>query len=225
MPGNVGDNSWNDIVRTGDNVILFSDGNPNTGNLVLAPWVSQSTTRGIRIEGSTGRVGIGTASPGYLLDLPNVGSVDGQGRANAWTTYSDKRIKSDFKSIDGISSIMQLKPISYYHHDSETTEKGIVIKETGARSFGFLAQELYKILPEMVHKPVDESKDLWSVDYDRLIPILTKAIQEQQQQIEDLKQDNKQLKVALENKANSNDFEKLKAEIQYLKDALLKAAK
>jgi cell shape-determining protein MreC len=62
-------------------------------------------------------------------------------------------------------------------------------------------------------------------DESALTKILVNAIQEQQQQIEELKQDNTQLKTALQNKVEGDDFEKLKAEIQYLKDALLKAAK
>lgn len=54
-------------------------------------------------------------------------------------------------------------------------------------TIGFLAQELYKVIPEAVYKPRDESKDLWSVDYQKIIPVLVKAIQEQQKQIEELK--------------------------------------
>ena len=51
------------------------------------------------------------------------------------------------------------------------------------------------------------------------------TVRQHQQQIEDLKQDNTQLKYALQNKVASNDFEKLKADLEYLKEALLKAEK
>ena len=49
---------------------------------------------------------------------------------------------------------------------------------------GFNAQEIQKILPFVVTEGKDENK-LLSVDYNSFIPVLTKAIQEQQKQIED----------------------------------------
>ncbi|MEA3444454.1 MAG: tail fiber domain-containing protein, partial [Bacteroidota bacterium] len=48
---------------------------------------------------------------------------------------------------------------------------------------GFIAQELYEIFPNAVTKPANE-EDMWSVDYGKVTPLLTKAIQEQQQTIE-----------------------------------------
>ena len=48
-------------------------------------------------------------------------------------------------------------------------------------------QEVQQIIPEAVNEPDDESKDLWSMDYDKLIPVLTKAIQEQQIMIEEMR--------------------------------------
>ena len=39
--------------------------------------------------------------------------------------------------------------------------------------------------------------DLWSMDYDRLIPVLTKAIQEQQEQIETLQEKIRELEERL----------------------------
>jgi len=51
---------------------------------------------------------------------------------------------------------------------------------------GFIAQELYDIFPNAVSKPAKE-EDMWSVDYGKITPLLTKAIQEQQAEIEALK--------------------------------------
>jgi len=44
---------------------------------------------------------------------------------------------------------------------------------------GFIAQELQKIMPELVSEGNDKDK-LLSVNYMAIIPVLTKAIQEQQ---------------------------------------------
>ena len=63
------------------------------------------------------------------------------------------------------------------------------------------------------------------VCYDKLTTVLLKGIQEQQQMIDTLTQDNVKLKSIVSAKAEVSDIEKLKTEIQYLKDALLKAEK
>ena len=138
-----------------------------------------------------GKVGIGDhLTPFYALELKNQNSIFGQARAFGWVTYSDARVKSDRKPINNaLATISKLNPLYYFHHNSEKNQNGIEILDEGGYSYGFLAQELYKELPVIVFKPEDESKDLWSVDYDKLIPILTKAIQEQQDQIESLRKE------------------------------------
>jgi hypothetical protein len=62
--------------------------------------------------------------------------------------------------------------------------------------WGFIAQEIEEVIPEMIHKVVHPAQkdeegnilypevELKGVNYDRLYPLLVKAIQEQQQQIE-----------------------------------------
>ncbi|MCF2491455.1 tail fiber domain-containing protein, partial [Dyadobacter sp. CY347] len=48
---------------------------------------------------------------------------------------------------------------------------------------GFIAQEVQKILPQLIREGKDADKTL-ALDYNSLIPVLTRAIQEQQKQIE-----------------------------------------
>jgi hypothetical protein len=162
--------------------------NPNGAFVIETTTNGQPATASQRlvIRNDNGYVGIGVNAPTYRLELPNIGSADGQGRAFAWPTYSDARVKSQLKPIEGLSVVMKLNPLSYKHHDAEKTAKGLLIKDSGSTSFGFIAQELYKVLPEIVYKPLDDKNDFWSVDYDKLIPFLTKAIQEQQAIIETL---------------------------------------
>ena len=54
---------------------------------------------------------------------------------------------------------------------------------------GFVAQELEKVLPELVGvwKLSDECTDARSLDYPRITAVLTEAIKEQQAQINELK--------------------------------------
>jgi hypothetical protein len=51
-----------------------------------------------------------------------------------------------------------------------------------------IAQEVFQVIPEAVNVPMDESVELWSMDYEKLIPVLIRAVQEQQEVIENLKQ-------------------------------------
>lgn len=133
---------------------------------------------------------------------PNTATVSGDGnlleraRVNgsgmlAWDYYylSDKRLKSEVSDIQyGLNHIMQVKPVSYQQTKIKRFNSQDIFdsNETEA-SFGFIAQDLYKIIPEIVNKPRNED-ELWSVSYGKLTPILVKAIQEQQQQIEKLQQ-------------------------------------
>ena len=137
-----------------------------------------------------GRVSIGTATtPSYRFQLPNNAIVgEGHARATGWATYSDERIKSNIKTLtSGLDVVRQLNPVSYRQHASIFEENGIEIDQTNyTNSVGFLAQELEKVMPEVVHRPENESTDLWSVTYEKLIPVLTKAIQEQQTMIDQL---------------------------------------
>ena len=143
-------------------------------------------------------VGYNAASPTFALQLQN-NSTDllGKARAYSWTTYSDGRLKTNQKVLDyGINEVMQLQPKSYFHHDSETKEDGtfVMVGSHTTHTFGFIAQELNQIIPEAVYVPKDETTDLWSIDYEKIIPVLTKAMQEQQAMIEETRKENENLK-------------------------------
>jgi hypothetical protein len=151
----------------------------------------------LQINGSTqfmvhdnGRISVGTASnPTYRFQLPNDPGIGvGHARAFGWATYSDGRVKTKVESlVNGLQKVMQLNPVSYNQHASEFVDNKLVVSnEKYEHTLGFIAQELQKTLPEAVSVPADESTSLWSVNYEKIIPVLTKAIQEQQDIIDDL---------------------------------------
>ena len=136
----------------------------------------------------TGNLGVGDTSPAYRVELPNTASSAGQGRANDWNTYSDSRIKSNIQTLSyGLDVVKQLKPSQFKHHSSIKEDGQFVKQEEGANNIGFIAQEVLPLIPEVVSVPDDTDKDLYSISYPRLTAVLTKAIQEQQTIIEDLK--------------------------------------
>ncbi len=160
--------------------------------------------------GETMQLAVNMHSPWYAFQLPNnTTNTIGRARANAWTTYSDKRVKSHITTISNASEkILQMNPVYYFHHNSDFQEGKLNIHSEGKYMYGFLAQELAKVLPEAVDKPENESKELWGVNYDLIIPVLVKALQEQIQEIENLKNMNRQL---------HSEVETLKAQVENLK--------
>ena len=135
----------------------------------------------------SGRVGLQTVlTPTYALELPNSSTIGiGQARAYSWATYSDGRAKSGQTVLSyGINEIMQLSPSEYFHHSTFTNENGIEINKEGTHDIGLIAQDVYNIIPEAVNKPENEEKELWSISYDKLVPVLINAVKQQQQQIE-----------------------------------------
>jgi hypothetical protein len=66
----VGNGDYNPITQNGDHLILFYNGKAdNGGGLVLAPWVTSSIPRGLRIDAASGNVGIGTPNPSTPLEV------------------------------------------------------------------------------------------------------------------------------------------------------------
>jgi len=132
-----------------------------------------------------GYLGLGVEVPTYRLELPNNTDPSGRAIANEWVIHSDKRIKSNIKEIHyGLEAVLELNPLSYFHHSS-TTESGIIrIEKSGTTNIGLIAQHVYEVIPEVVSKPANDNSELWGISYEKLVPVLIKAIQEQQQIIE-----------------------------------------
>lgn len=129
--------------------------------------------------------GVGT------LTLNNVGGGGGQVNAFAFNNISDARVKRQVRSISEplLSKVMQLNPVSYRFSDIyyEPNHRLEIMKTTAEQEeIGFLAQEVYRLFPEVVSKPTDESNELWAIDYSKLTVVLLKAMQEQQVKIEAL---------------------------------------
>jgi hypothetical protein len=88
---------------------------------------------------------------------------------------SDKKLKNNIKTMGPqLSKFLKLQP------------KQFVFTKREKIQFGFIAQELEKIYPELVSK-LPEKDSLKSIDYSGLIPILVEVVQQQQKDIEELK--------------------------------------
>ena len=101
-----------------------------------------------------------------------------------YNTSSDERLKDNIVDAEG-----QLETVL------KTKVREFDWKNDGVHNVGFIAQELNEVIPDVVYKGGDdENEDPWQVDYGKLTPYLFKAIQEQQEQIEQLKAEVQTLK-------------------------------
>lgn len=96
-----------------------------------------------------------------------------------WSSYvngSDERKKENVRTLtNALDKVMQLNGVTYSW-----------IKDiTGKREVGLLAQQVEKVLPEVVH--YDELEDMYSVKYGNITALLIEAVKEQQVKIEELK--------------------------------------
>ncbi|MDI9310847.1 MAG: tail fiber domain-containing protein [Limnohabitans sp.] len=122
-----------------------------------------------------------------------------------WTNVSDKRFKKSirYNTVPGLNFVMKLKPTTYYL-DGDYISKAIYqgnkdIKTSEILQTGFIAQEVETAAKEVgydfsgVDKPKNEN-DFYGLKYAEFVVPLTKAIQEQQQIIESLKNEIEVLK-------------------------------
>lgn len=88
-----------------------------------------------------------------------------------WVTVSDLRLKRDIKDLQyGMSQVRELHPVTYRLKEGEDRVR-----------LGLIAQEVQKIVPEVVH--TDPSGTLL-LDYVSLVPVMINAIQQEEKVIE-----------------------------------------
>jgi hypothetical protein len=139
-----------------------------------------------------------------------VGSITCTTTATSYATSSDYRLKKNVKKMTGaLARVMKLSPSTYlFKHDEESGEHE-----------GFLAHELQEVVPHAVVgkkdavrydpvfqgdvdltdvKPedvvgVEEHMLIQGVDYSKLVPLLTAALQEANHRIESLEKDREEM--------------------------------
>ena len=109
-------------------------------------------------------------------DLFNLGGTNHRWRTifatNGTINTSDLRAKKNISGLSyGLDEILQLHPVQYnWNQDNDDQEQ----------SLGLIAQEILKVIPEVVHVP-EVAEELMGVNYAELVSVLIKAIQEQEE--------------------------------------------
>lgn len=123
-------------------------------------------------------VGIGTTNPTSDLTVVGNANVTGIVTATDFNSASDINLKENISKIDSpLDTIAKLEGVNFQW------------KDTGKKSIGVIAQEVEKVLPELVStvgaaSPLYVSK---TVNYNGIIGLLIECVKEQQREIEYLK--------------------------------------
>jgi hypothetical protein len=111
---------------------------------------------------------IANTSSTKLTYVPSTGTLS----ATIHTSTSDITVKTDIHIIEnGLDIVKSLEGVSFKW------------KNNGDKSYGVIAQQVEKIIPDVVTE-IDGTK---SVNYSALIGFLIEAIKDQQKEIDDLK--------------------------------------
>ncbi len=146
------------------------------------------TTNGggyVWITKNTGNVGIGTSAPSSKLH------VAGDIRTNAVIYNSDARLKKDVQNIsNATATVNNLRSVTY-HWNADGKKKG----GNDTLQYGFIAQEVEKVLPALVNTDAEGYK---SVNYVAVVPVLVKSLQEKDAEVKKLQTEMEQMKKEIE---------------------------
>ena len=195
------------IFRPADNTMAFStngaermriDASGRTGFFGAAANTRSDITLTTGTSDSSKRWGFGGGATGnnavfYVINESNVGVYLGHG-AQGWTAHSDERIKENITSVGTVlPSLMNMRCVKFN-----------LISNPAVTKIGFIAQDWESAFPEVVDEnehlvleadgtigtedDSDSTTPVKAMAYTETIPLLLKAIQEQQATIEALTQ-------------------------------------
>lgn len=182
----------------GRTLLLGSTSSPwaNASRALLELNHTESALLGLRINGSERAYFYHNNTHLYIEQMLNPGSiyvisVSGgvylTAGATSWTGNSDERLKNINGEIENaVDKLIQLRAVNFSWKNNAV----------GKQNLGLIAQDVEKVFPELIDKNKLPSKaneaqqdetEYLGVRYQELIPVLVKAIQEQQTLIESLK--------------------------------------
>ena len=167
--GNTTGNTLTKATLTGTaNQIVVTDG---AGSITLATPQSIGTASSVQF----GSFGVGTAASG------TTGEIRATNNVTAFYS-SDERLKDNVQVItNALAKVLQIRGVEFDWNNLTEPEDGYFVRK---HDVGVIAQEIEKVLPEVVANREDGIK---AVKYDRIIPLLIEAIKELKAEIDTLK--------------------------------------
>jgi hypothetical protein len=172
---------------------FYSGANGKTADLGI--YDETALAYRLTFQGSTLNVGINNVNPSDVLDVMGdirVGSVNGcvkdrNGSVIAGTCASDARFKSSITPFPKLlDRLVQLQPVHFYWRTEEFPERHFGTSQ----SFGLVAQDVEKVMPELV---VQDQEGYKAVHYEQLPVLMLQAIKELNENNDSLQQENKRL--------------------------------
>jgi hypothetical protein len=149
---------------------IFDTGEVGIGTTTLTGTANQL----LQVSGDTyvsGNTGIGITNPTSKLHVVGDVYVTGVTTSTDFDSLSDINLKTNINKIaDPLEKVMQIRGVTFNW------------KEGNRNSAGVIAQEIEKVLPELVHG--EETK---TVNYNGLIGLLIECVKKQQEEIDELK--------------------------------------
>jgi endosialidase-like protein len=162
---------------------LYFGANGNSIGTAYALLKVGTSSCQLRYGASGASTKLETTSTGVTV----TGALTATGEVTAYYS-SDKRLKSNIKDFTALDIIAQLKPKTFNWNDKA---KALNPSKDDRKNYGLIAQEVEKVIPEIVHKSYEKYK---SLDYVELVPILLQGMKEQQEMIDELKTEINKLK-------------------------------
>lgn len=170
------------IVAGGKKVLTVSDTEIRLPKVANLAFIFGDNTR---IEGTTRTNSLEiyrpTTSGGYAIChfYSDIGGTK-SAKAYIWPDgvyyrLSDRRQKENIKGLEyGLNEVLRLNPVTHTWLYSDATTPSI----------GLIAQEVEEVLKELVNTSMDGDREVKALDYNGLIPVLIKSIQELNKKIE-----------------------------------------
>jgi hypothetical protein len=168
------------IASTGG--VLFGPGSSNTVSYTNAAAFSPDGSLSPILIFNTNYAGGTKSNLFFQRNGTTVGSIESTASATSYNTSSDYRLKENVDyEFNALDRVAQLKPARF----------NFIADETNTLVDGFLAHEVQDIVPEAITGEKDAvdsegNPKYQGIDQSKLVPLLTKAIQEQQTIIDNL---------------------------------------
>ena len=140
---------------------------------------------------NTTGVGIGTSSPSQKLHV--AGNIIATGAITAKASSSDIRLKTDIQGYDAMGIIRKFRSVKYHWNNLAKINSEIFNHKKW--NYGLIAQDL--LSGGYSQWVSDIFKDYYTIDYERLIPVVWKGLQEVDDEVTRLKKRVKELEKRL----------------------------
>jgi hypothetical protein len=201
--------AWSDFTIAGANILFSPYGSEKARITSLGLQTVGGQDGGIRVQTNGAAINLPTTglsfstgfSVGYIRNANSSGSVAdlyiealkvnfqnlgtglvySNGGFLTSTNPSDRRLKDNILNLQyGLNEILKLRPVSYNWKDDKINQ---------GKQFGFIAQEVQEVMPELVKEFETKEGERLGLDKDGIYAALVKAIQEQQTQIKELRKE------------------------------------